>query len=755
MFYSHEVLTSRKYGVATVWIVATLGQSSSLRRINRKQILEVDVSKACQTIVDPVAPMALRLQSNLLYGVSRVYLQQCGYILSDAEQTHNTLRLMLRTVKNTALDPDAGKARPEQLIFEDDPSFLPELALPPPDLLSELDHNFNLDITRSRDSQSLTPFGSQRSLSSSHASAIGGLILPTSSPIVAGEFRLEGDDGMSSGGVPSIMDSRNTIEIEDPDFMFADDGEIIQFSPRRSVDRTTARTPGATMSSDARTSAWAPKEHMKGHRAGNQFPGDQADMEFPIYDDDVAEGNAFSSAGQQQSSVHSEVVESSDTFAAPMHRRRVPRIVPTDSAIELRNKELADWTKNYRQNMKAAAQKKTKSRIAAQAKKNAEHYVWGSGIGGIGQRILGGQGPSPFDMFIGDNLFESITGLTRNKTAGSKHDRDSGIDDATQKESRRVHQKTGEPEIGRSADNEDLPILGDDDIAVELPREGVSALDDQQIFSAMPWNMSASIRGSSAIPRNGRVDIMHSAAQGRPGNRLVSASPLQGRGNPITFEGLRNFTSDVDYGGDEFGLPGPSSDYPEPVIREPSARIREALSTEGENFLTFVNERIVEKRDGVQTYPEHMSDVLGTEAAADVEDITFEELLPPTENTKIIACQGFMMVLGLSSKGMLDVQQPQYLGDISLKLTERFKALRVIEISDSEEPDEDEHGKEDGINQVDEVIDPQGIAEQPEAQDREIQEHHFMDEEEDQFQEQFAAGQTAQEDDDHDSLYDD
>ncbi|KAH8627852.1 hypothetical protein IG631_17620 [Alternaria alternata] len=75
---------------------------------------------------------------------------------------------------------------------------------------------------------------------------------------------------MSSGGVPSVMDSRNTIEIEDPDFMFADDGEIIQFSPRRSLDRTTARTPDATMSSDARTSAWAPKEHTKGHRAGNQ-----------------------------------------------------------------------------------------------------------------------------------------------------------------------------------------------------------------------------------------------------------------------------------------------------------------------------------------------------------------------------------------------------------------------------------------------------------------------------------------------------
>jgi hypothetical protein len=48
-------------------LVATLGSKSSLKRINRKQILDVDVAKACQTIVDPVAPMALRLQGNLLY----------------------------------------------------------------------------------------------------------------------------------------------------------------------------------------------------------------------------------------------------------------------------------------------------------------------------------------------------------------------------------------------------------------------------------------------------------------------------------------------------------------------------------------------------------------------------------------------------------------------------------------------------------------------------------------------------------------
>jgi hypothetical protein len=47
-------------------LVATLGQKSTLRKVTRKAILEVDVRKACKTISTPDAPMALRLQSNLL-----------------------------------------------------------------------------------------------------------------------------------------------------------------------------------------------------------------------------------------------------------------------------------------------------------------------------------------------------------------------------------------------------------------------------------------------------------------------------------------------------------------------------------------------------------------------------------------------------------------------------------------------------------------------------------------------------------------
>jgi hypothetical protein len=48
-------------------LVATLGSKSNLKKVSRKAILDVDVSKTCDTIIEPAAPMALRLSSNLLY----------------------------------------------------------------------------------------------------------------------------------------------------------------------------------------------------------------------------------------------------------------------------------------------------------------------------------------------------------------------------------------------------------------------------------------------------------------------------------------------------------------------------------------------------------------------------------------------------------------------------------------------------------------------------------------------------------------
>jgi meiotic recombination protein REC8 len=105
------VLTNRRYGVSTIWLVATLGPKSTTKRLSKKELQRVNVPKACDTIMQPEAPMALRLQSNLLYGVSRVYSRQCDFVLSDAQVAQNQLRQLLSTVRFEGLDEGAGRVR--------------------------------------------------------------------------------------------------------------------------------------------------------------------------------------------------------------------------------------------------------------------------------------------------------------------------------------------------------------------------------------------------------------------------------------------------------------------------------------------------------------------------------------------------------------------------------------------------------------------------------------------------------------------
>jgi meiotic recombination protein REC8 len=477
-----------------------------------------------------------------------------------------------------------------------------------------------------------------------------------------------------------------------------------------------------------------------------QLPDDPMDIDFPLLEDDLPDGDAFTTAGSPQGSDQVEVIHSTSTVSAPMRKKkRNPKVLPIDTRMELRHKDLAEWNANYVQIMDAVAKSRKQGRVAQQAKKNAEYFVWGRGLGGIAQNYAGVDGPNPFDMFIGDNLFELATGVSRKKVAGTKHDRDSGIDDETQNESRNVRQKTGEPEkeIRRGQEDEGFFMPGGDE--VELPREGVTALDDHQVFSSMPWNQSASRHGSSAIPRSGRPGIMDQGKPGsRPGIRLVSTSPLHGRGQPLGSDALRNLESDGDthMGGDEYAQPGPSSSPMRVAsLVKPTMRVNEALDAEGNNFLDFVIDGIGEKRNRAQ------AGVDQAELAADKDMVTFEELLPPHENHKMVACQGLMMVLSLGMKGMLDVQQPSGFGNIHVKLTEKAKASQIVEITDDGESAENEEEESDGGVEIlgSRVIEPQ---EEMEIEDE-------VGEEEGHFEEQFAVGHTAYDESEHDELYDD
>jgi meiotic recombination protein REC8 len=93
-------------------LVSTIGLRTANRKVSRKAIQEVDVRGACGTILKPGAPIALRLQGNLLFGVSRVYDQQCTYVLSDAEKVKSHLRSFHTiTLDGNTLDPTAGKSK--------------------------------------------------------------------------------------------------------------------------------------------------------------------------------------------------------------------------------------------------------------------------------------------------------------------------------------------------------------------------------------------------------------------------------------------------------------------------------------------------------------------------------------------------------------------------------------------------------------------------------------------------------------------
>ncbi|KAG6310823.1 hypothetical protein E4U44_005022 [Claviceps purpurea] len=89
---------------------ATVGKSNQ-PKLNRKAIQGVNVPKACQKIIDPGAPLALRLQGNLLYGVSRVFSHQCNYVLSDAEKTQSDMMTFFRSMNTSEIDSKAGKAK--------------------------------------------------------------------------------------------------------------------------------------------------------------------------------------------------------------------------------------------------------------------------------------------------------------------------------------------------------------------------------------------------------------------------------------------------------------------------------------------------------------------------------------------------------------------------------------------------------------------------------------------------------------------
>ncbi|KAM0722571.1 hypothetical protein Q7P37_002012 [Cladosporium fusiforme] len=708
MFYSHEVLTSRKYGVATVWyasasqrlsimpppidrpphsltthsrLVATLGSKSNLKKVSRKAILDVDVAKTCDTIIDPVAPMALRLSSNLLYGVTRVYAQQCDYVLTDAEAAKVGMRAVFKSLKANELEATGGhKGRSDQLVLQDDPNFLPDLDLLP---ISLEDAAMVLEVESLRSSSNLTPGSSQHNGGSVH-DLRSGLMMPQS----ASSFEAGGPVGLfggslapsargGSGGGTRIgsglfqQDEAHGLLEDDLGMQIDADGNFVLDEdlpappvrqPRTRTDRERSELSGGAASARVRV------EQGEDQQAAGFFGPVEDDGFVPMQDDEYmfGQGEVFPARTEQHEEVQQDIIASESAEAEQRRHHRGPKTIPIDTSIELHNRDISRWNQQYKQNMDEALRHKRAHRLVTLAKKNAEHWMLGSGVGGLTQSDQG-----PLNMFSGLKLLETITGL-KLTPGGEKRERD---EDPKSDDSRRVRARRGpsSDEVGRGFDMQDdgfMPAM--DDYTIEQGRDQPTPLDDRYASSVFPWNQSTGSRRPTALFSAGGTSAAGALplpGLSRRGSRLPTASPLNGRGIAVDNDDydLRLPGSTADFGAtadEEFELFGPAAKVDTQTAAE-SQWVRAALDGESANFLDFVKtgiEELDQQRRDVPLGDEEDDSLLGT--------IDFDQLLPTQSNSRVVAAQGLMHVLALVTKNTLAAAQDETFGPIGLRVLE-------------------------------------------------------------------------------------
>ncbi|KAF3490706.1 Rad21/Rec8 N terminal domain-containing protein [Arthroderma uncinatum] len=661
-------------------LIATLGAKSTTRKVNRKAILDVDVPKACDMIIRPDAPMALRLQGNLLYGISKVYHQQCGYALIDAEATKDRMRTMLRVIHNAGLDPDAGKARPDQLVLPHDPTFIPELMLPGLNVdLSALNLGLEWDSPRK---SSLIPSSLPRSMASNRSAAEQvQLNLPSSE--IGGIQMADGFGYMSELSsaikepqveLPPYLGDEAGVLLQ-PDFEFDGDGNIIELSPKKATEPHGGGESDIQVRDD-RLSVMR-NTAIDFHDDGNQLDGD---IQMP--DIDVIQGGRAGGLLASDGPLHARE-QGSDPDYSHMHdissnpgevkarfRQRHPRMFGIDEPAELRNSDLAQWNSDYAQNMVAAAKAKSHNKLITIAKKNAAFWVLGSGIGAVGVGLGAGAVLHPLAAFSGDQLLASLTGAPcKQRCRKRSHGETDTNYDSDGSAGKRARARNGDPEIGlnEGIEADDGPGLIVEDI--EVGRRAPAPLRDDDL-SHMPWNITASIkssaRGSSVYSRQifasgglfssigGPRSIVSPGPDGAPSianaafrrGRLRSASPLAGRGGMLNIQ----LPSDQDVDMDTFsGIDaaqfidedGQLGEQPEKEGVQKPKWLSSSLDQETVNFYEYLKSRIEED----------------LEAGAGVPGVSFTSLLPPELSSRIIATQALLHVLTLATNGALRVKQ--------------------------------------------------------------------------------------------------
>ncbi|RDA89201.1 hypothetical protein CP532_0508 [Ophiocordyceps camponoti-leonardi (nom. inval.)] len=639
MFYSHEILSSTQYGVATIWLAATMARGAglgkgggALKRLSKKAVQEVDVPKACETIINPGAPLALRLQGSLLYGVSRVFSEQCRYVLSDAEKTQSDMMTFFRVLQTNETDPQAGKTKRHLIVLQDDPSFDPFSALPSLDSLLGSQNLVGVPSQgSSRNFSFMTPAGglSQVSVSSGREdAAFLSLGLPSSSSR-PDSYRLPSDlRGRSSPLAKHGQDAGDGVEFPafdhdalDPigiDLDFDAQGNLIGFVEDE-------LPPAATASAH--------------HRAPPPREDDRFEFSQPLPD----EGNGQVLAGDDSavpdvdaSAVRQSIEKDSDSWvkassstvteqASAANKRGRPRKVITmlDTADHVSRGDFRAWTRDYVENMDASRKRlKTTTTTPGQARKNAYALLYGNGIAGIGipQDTLGRVHPLASE-FAGQALEAHLSAVEFKDRRGRRRKSDEAFSQEGDEE-RNVRRKVdGGAEMGRDgAGNGNGPPPLDDPPTPEMGMDAAQPLDEGRSSSMMPWSRAGSVAQSAR-------------------KAIVTPSPLHGRGSAMASIERRS-----DAGAGATGTPFGHEEHSSLEESWQATALWPAvagLDQASQAFLAYGSGKAV-VRDG------------GDDGRRWVD---FDDLAGPGTQTRAVAAQAFLHVLSLATKGVVAVQQ--------------------------------------------------------------------------------------------------
>ncbi|KAK4137003.1 hypothetical protein BT67DRAFT_454689 [Trichocladium antarcticum] len=682
MFYSHEILKSHEHGVATVWLVSTIGLRSNARKISRKAIQGVDVRKACETILQPTAPIALRLQGSLLFGLSRVYSQQCHYVLTDAERVQAHMRAFYTALGGTdnGLDPQAGKSRRKELIVEDDPEFDLRIDLP----AFHFDDDGNLIAPQGSQSQAsrktssqLSPFQPDGSLSNSNRSFQGGFDLSNSpfggGSLLANEhFRpgtmtpAKGDDGLLQFG----DEERQLQAFDDWGVVIDVEGNVMEAAEEPELPRLPV--PNVEEAAD-------PMQQDEFVHFGDQdvVMGGTA---YEILSDPPIPPHLMQYHAQQQASEQQEegaMENEVNAGQAPVraHRQRRRPILEPDEQTKITRQELRSWNANYLDNAERASQSRHGNTIT-EARKNAFNLIFGRGISGVG--FLNGSVPDfthPLaHHYAGEGLQAHLLGIIIEKPddeaelpRGRRRSASEALEleghDAERRVRRRLSEENDQSQLqaAQRPENDDALLhFGDDDLPpAEVGRRAGSALPD----SDLPWN-----RPSSQIPSS-------SIKGSKNPSRQVSASPLHRRGT-ITGPEIERYSDNLPaYGSDDNfaalihsggGGGGGDDSVSDPLLpahhQQQPHTPSPALDLDGREFLALLSAAAQKQAQGHRS-PDDNSD--------GKQWINFDSLYDPATHSRATAVQAFYHVLSLATKNVLKVKQDGQGG------TEPFGAIRV------------------------------------------------------------------------------